>query len=652
MYLQKKKMTPRPTPFTHVTLPILPGREETLHRQKQRDELEDEKRQTTFTEYIEYCHDYLYKPLQINTYEILQPIVQSDEQLKKRDLTLCPTYLRPWQNFEQLQTHAYKEVLETLGSREMFPPRNAMRDDGLQLCDGQVQTENDLLLHQKYAVENQTELVIRALKWLTRNGSSALSSFDVNLQGRILFEHRSDDRSPQVCAVRKAKGNPLLFYIQGNHRLTPENLRVGLRQGYLWDKVVRRSKDPTDMNERLVYHAEYMTATALAQIYDAMMHRGMSYGILATGSCLVFLHVAEDNPETLYYFLSEPTLDVQTMVRRGHTNWMKKPVTAIGRILALYLMSTTQPIRGLNWQSHVLPSLHKLGYDFNWVFTHIPPEELVYAPPASEYKPPVLRDAPSSQETLAARLPRPAPTEIPFEFCTAQCLLGLQRKGEIDQNCPNVRFHQAQLGLTHHPIDSADMVRMLTSQLEKNMEQYCHVIDPQRTDDFGEAWGIIFKITLVPFGYTVAAKGSLEKGWEEGLRQEEEIYRTLQPVQGHYVPVFLGSIHPNRPYVIERQWINHFLLLSWGGQALDTIDLVKDHFPEYREAMRNIRACGVDMGVPSIPHSNLLWSEDQRSLQVIGFRKAKVVEEWRELGKRKERGNEEGPAKRQRSRFI
>jgi hypothetical protein len=73
--------------------------------------------------------------------------------------------------------------------------------------------------------------------------------------------------------------------------------------------------------------------------------------------------------------------------------------------------------------------------------------------------------------------------------------------------------------------------------------------------------------------------------------------------------------------------------------------MTKGRITAYREALRYIRACGVDTGY--VPYQNLLWSVEQ-GIQIIGFRSATTVEEWQELGKRKKRNRGEAPAKRQR----
>ncbi|KAG6105179.1 hypothetical protein E4U31_001543 [Claviceps sp. LM219 group G6] len=46
------------------------------------------------------------------------------------------------------------------------------------------------------------------------------------------------------------------------------------------------------------------------QTYHSMMESCLEFGILITGQAIVFLHVNWDDPQTLYYHISEPALDV------------------------------------------------------------------------------------------------------------------------------------------------------------------------------------------------------------------------------------------------------------------------------------------------------------------------------------------------------
>lgn len=244
---------------------------------------------------------------------------------------------------------------------------------------------------------------------------------------------------------------------------------------------------------------------------------------------------------------------------------------------------------------------------------------------------------------LTASTPEVLDTDRGFDFCITECLLGVQHKGKLDHNCPNMEFHRLSTGLENHQIGSADLVRMLKVQLDKNLEDYFQRMDRHDTiRDNRPAWAMPFKITLMPYGYTVVGKGSVQENWERGLRWEEKIYQTLQSIQGSAIPVFLGSMHLKEGYICEQKRINHFLLLSWAGDALNRQTMEGHHVSAFRTCLRRIRACGVDVGM-HVPYANALWSEQRGSVQLIGFRSAQVVEAWQRLAKCKERGKEEAP---------
>jgi hypothetical protein len=106
-----------------------------------------------------------------------------------------------------------------------------------------------------------------------------------------------------------------------------------------------------------------------------------------TRSCQVFLHVAGSEPDTLNYFLAELNLDVQAMGDRGDDKWMYTPVTAVGRLLGLCLMSLDSPIRSQHWRNEVIPRLHLREFDFEHILSQIPEDEAHSRPPGSEYIP-------------------------------------------------------------------------------------------------------------------------------------------------------------------------------------------------------------------------------------------------------------------------
>jgi hypothetical protein len=89
------------------------------------------------------------------------------------------------------------------------------------------------------------------------------------------------------------------------------------------------------------------------------------------------------------------------------------------------------------------------------------------------------------------------------------------------------------------------------------------------------ARGVLFKVRLASYGYTVAAKGTVPVFLPE-LRHEFQVYQRLYPLQGSCVPVCLGQLDLEVPYSLpEGVRIVHMLLLSWAGKRLEDRDLAK-----------------------------------------------------------------------------
>ncbi|EFX02951.1 major facilitator superfamily transporter toxin efflux pump [Grosmannia clavigera kw1407] len=95
-------------------------------------------------------------------------------------------------------------------------------------------------------------------------------------------------------------------------------------------------------------------------------------------------------------------------------------------------------------------------------------------------------------------------------YCTHACLLGLRDGGPLDWRCPNVRqlTKSASIGTQkwhqqHHPIGYADFMRLLRQQLADDLDKYGKL----------DAIGLLFRLTLQPFGYCEAAKGVQTVDW-------------------------------------------------------------------------------------------------------------------------------------------
>lgn len=473
--------------------------------------------------------------------------------------------------------------------------------------------------------------------------------------------------------------NTLLFTIEYKpaHKLPTEYLRAGLRPINLWNEVVQRPTIPVDRDEKLQYNADLLTGSVLTQAYSYMIHEGLSYSCLTTGSCQVFLHVAQGEPETLQYFLAEPNLDVRAMSDDlSDDEWVRTPITAVGRMLSLCSMSLHTPIRSHHWRNETISRLHVWEVDFEHILQQIPEDEVHSTPPGSEYMPsssPISspsgaprhytlrpragcrpdevqgssptndsdsddasvhnasgarkralsdfsssppQERPSGSGRQYKRTGRAAPAES-LDYCTQRCLLGLQTQGQLDEDCPNVVRHRTSPKGDRHQIDTIDLTRLLKQQLDADLDHYCTPCGPSGIR------GAPFKLSPMPYGYTFIGKGTTDRGWEE-VRREAEVYRVLQPVQGSAVPVFLGTVDLNKIYFLHGgARIKHFLLLSWGGKQAN---LVKDErvlWVEIQRTTRELHRLGVHHG--DLHRSNVLWNSQLGRVQLIDFHKSKLL---------------------------
>lgn len=139
-------------------------------------------------------------------------------------------------------------------------------------------------------------------------------------------------------------------------KLPPEQLRAGFQDMNVWEAIVQRSRIPVDREEKLQYIAQLRAATVATQVYDSMIKDGVPYACLTTWLGQVFFHVSETEVETLMYFLAEPNPDVDSM---DQADWTQEPVTAIGRIVSLCLMSLTMPLRSQAWRDKATGEIHR-----------------------------------------------------------------------------------------------------------------------------------------------------------------------------------------------------------------------------------------------------------------------------------------------------
>ncbi|KAK5125896.1 hypothetical protein LTR08_005108 [Meristemomyces frigidus] len=443
-----------------------------------------------------------------------------------------------------------------------------------------------------------------------------------------------------------------------------------------WEEVVNSETIPTDEAEKLRYNSARLTGAALVQEYHVMIQEGLTYSCLSTGIALVFLYVPEEDPNTLYYYLCVPNMDVPP----DGEGYASRPVTAVARLLCLSLMSCATSLRSNAWRNTVKDSVKTWKIDFEYTRSQIPDEQLNKTPPCSEYvpsspidspeeggprrskrlrpgctpSPDVDRDDPSdtsdsdphidaprrkrnysklasSPSQPLVRRPGPSQSEggqiqhTASAFCTQRCLLGLQQGGLLDDTCPNISDHRRGRQTDKHLVNAAEMVDLLKQQLDIDVDSQCI--------PFGScgASGAAFKLRCISHGYTIVGKGTTSWLWN-GVSREANFYEVLHGVQGSAVPVFLGTIDLKQTYFLHGAGeIQHMLLMAWGGETLTKMQW-HARLTAIDKSRAEIRKLGVRHG--DVRPENLLWNEELGRVLLIDFHKSELINRQTGLLKR------------------
>ncbi|KAJ8098400.1 hypothetical protein POJ06DRAFT_283007 [Lipomyces tetrasporus] len=203
------------------------------------------------------------------------------------------------------------------------------------------------------------------------------------------------------------------------------------------------------------------------------------------------------------------------------------------------------------------------------------------------------------------------------KFCTQRCLLGLRHWGILDSHCPNVELHRQGRDNDRHLISTERLVQLLKQQLDENIDHDC--------TPFGVcgAYGAPFKVTCVPYGYTVVGKGTTSRLWNE-VSREADVYRVLKKAQGSAVPVFLGTIDLEKIYFLHGGGqIRHMLLMAYGGKDTTELEHSQALFHEIGRSRKEIRALGVEHG--DMRFANVLWNEELGRALIIDFHRSKLA---------------------------
>ncbi|OAA38314.1 Protein kinase-like domain protein [Metarhizium rileyi] len=681
--------------------------EQRAQASEQRAQAFEQTQPSTLSEYLNACHRLVFAELRVK---------HNPDRLSRAPLTnpqskRCPTTLRQWPDLLEQQRRIFGLLLETFpcDSDRLFESEHFLRTMGARIGRRIIAGEKALWFFLHDAVEDPVRIIIDELVKIP----AVRKTFD--LGHGIVFDsppHALSEAAEEVIDrmahtatpstsghgenLRKLQADQICIYrsdsIQGEqtraficeckppHKLTIQHLHVGLRVTDIYKEVVNRKTIPTseDPEALFAYHAERLTASAMTQTYNYMIEGGLEYSLLTTGEAMVFLKIDWTNPETLYYHLAVPSVEVAAQTNDANY------CTAVAQYLAFTLLA----IDGLGMRSHTqderdraTKELNKWEVSFDLIYRSIPEEDRCFLSDSSpDYQPPTYgnvdrspirprkqpRRGPghaegsiqtwkqddesessdeepnSSSPTTPTREGARRSTRLamqrrggsvnnggqPRDFCTQKCLLGLVRGHALDQSCPNAAIHRHGATTYHdgaalrHPVDHAQWLNLLRAQLETTLDDG---ITPLKQSG---ARCVLFKVTLLAYGYTFVSKGTIE-AFIPDLEREAAVYRRLDDLQSILVPVFLGAVdlRPlNRTYFLDlRVYIVHLTCLAFGGEDLyerrGAMDITEQ---QVKDSLRAIHDRGVihkDVRAP-----NILFCRETNGVMIIDFERAVLLE--------------------------
>ncbi|EED11524.1 conserved hypothetical protein [Talaromyces stipitatus ATCC 10500] len=639
-----------------------------------RRKAETQTQPTAFREFVQACHELFSQQIEVGT-----PTKSTKGHIPAPTGKYCPTRLRLWSECPSQQREIYNAVCDYLqpAGREparLFASLAELHGISRRFSRRVLRSEKDLESYERFAVEDHVHDIIAELCKIPAAQERFRLGNGITFDNHVNTLNEPEDadeevldasssqrpRADQFCVHRiDGTTNILLTTVEYKppHKLSVENLRKGLRPMEFWKEVVNRDDIPVGKNEKLIYNAEQLAGSVLAQEYHVMIQEGLEYSYITNGLALVLLRVPYDDPSTLYYYSCEPNMEVNV----DDSASFQQPATTIGRA----------------WRNAARSQLHIWKTSFDHTRSQIPDEELQEAPPNSEY--------PSSEATGSEYLPssplestseqarrissrsqgtcvdpeipqrepmdssdsdtspathgrkrgfsqimpsppsqrsatRPADSTPPSDqrqqhtsrFCTQRCLLGLQQKGTLDGSCPNVHLHRHGQEEDRHCIDANELVQLLKDQLDKDLDHNCTPLG------VCGSYGAPFKITCAAYGYTLVGKGTTSRLWKE-VSREAEVYEVLRKVQGLAVPVFLGAIDLDVIYFLHGAGeIRHMLLMAWGGKNIG----VGERLTEISRSRTLIRKLGVVHG--DLRLQNMLWNDELGRVMIIDFHRSEI----------------------------
>ncbi|EAS29663.3 uncharacterized protein CIMG_08409 [Coccidioides immitis RS] len=278
---------------------------EAQHLQAESQHLQAEARlqQTTFGKFLNTCHSLLSLPLAVT------PLSRSTKgSIPPPTGKYCLLTLHPWLDCMATQQQIFMSVcrhLQPIGEStpHLFTPHHQLKGFGEMSIIAVLYKIPEAC--KEFCLDNSIQF---------ENHANTLNKIeDIGIDAPD-FSSTPNSRADQFC-IHQINGSTdtlvTTVKYKPSHKLTVENIRVGLQLMDFLKTVVNIETIPTEKSQKLIYNAEQLTELTIAQEYHVMIQKGLKYSYITNGFSLIFLYIPEDDPSTLYYYLCEPNMDVQ-----------------------------------------------------------------------------------------------------------------------------------------------------------------------------------------------------------------------------------------------------------------------------------------------------------------------------------------------------
>ena len=655
-------------------------------------------RRSTFEEVLRACHDLA----------CLMNVDMDNTRSTQGSTTSpkgkpCPKTLKPWHAFPSIQQKEFSKVHHALcppneDSPQLFSPLLHMQELGRTERRRKISSEAALRIFHRTAVENfVTDIMVtlaehpqysrslglgQGIAFESHTNSLSETADEVQAHTNTASHLKDDTRTQSPSSTsskRRREHNPTnadqmcVFITEGDqqhlawiieyklpHKLTKQILEAGLRPMNLPKEVIDRASIPNDEDENFKYRANYIVAAILTQMYSYMLESGVEYSCVISGEAMVFLWIQEQEPNSLYYHLSQPKEEVQS----AGDDFLHSQ-TAVGQLLSLCLMSTRSKIRSQEWRATSIKEAQKWVADDERILRELAEDDKVKAPsPAykgriskqtdrSPYKTrnrgrcknndphsddrddpagdsddgPEDPGTPSKKGESRASLGRGGKRQQGSknsasgqhqqrQYCTQECLVGLVQGHALDESCPNARLHRCGKRSRNHLLTKQQFPVLVQRQLATSLDRNVKELHKQGIR------GALFQITLEAYGYMFVAKATCEV-YIPYLMHEGRIYDRLESLQGKSIPVYLGNIDLVTPWYDLGARLTHMLLMSYAGERADKVCGESEIAARAVEFEWKIKGLGVLHN--DLFDGNILWNDQLQSIMFIDFEGARVV---------------------------